>query len=172
MIFIAWLAAYILAFGAEISFLPVFFNSIPPLSFSVLILGMAMQGFAPGFWFAGLAGFSRDLIAPQTAGSHVLFFLAIFFIVHAFAFATHLEEPLRKISKVVIGFIAAPVIWVLIGAGIGTFFESPVQAVRWTDMPRLFAPGDYLFISAVVIIFACVLLRRFRRGRGNEFGRL
>lgn len=169
---IIWLAAYLLALAAEISFLPSFFNSVPPISFSVLVFGIAIEGFDSGFWFAGLAGFSRDLIAPQTAGSHVLFFLAIFFIVHAFAFATHLEEPLRKISKVVIGFIAAPVIWALIGAGIGTFFASPVQAVRWADLPRLFAAGDYLFIFALIIIFACVSLRRFRRARGNEFGRL
>lgn len=169
---IIWFAAYILALAAEISFLPDFFHSVPPISFSVLVFGIAIEGFEPGFWFAGLAGLSRDLTAPQITGSHVVLFLAVFFAVRAFASATHLDDPLGRIGKVAVGFVAAPVLWVLINASAGTFFSSPVAAVRWADMPRMFAAGDYLFIFALIIIFACISLRRFRRHSGNEFGRL
>lgn len=172
MRFITWLAVYVLTFAAEISFLPSFFHSVVPLSFSVLILGIALQEFEPGFWFAGLAGFSHDLVAPHAAGSHTVFFLAVFFSVHAFASVTQWEEPLRKISKVVVGLITAPVLWMLSTASVRIFFTSAVPTVRWADMPRMLTRGDYLFVSAWVILFAYVSLRRFQHERGHGFGRL
>lgn len=108
---LTWIGVYLAALLLEIAFLPSFFGTaVPAFHLAPLILGMAFQGFWAGLWFSGLAGLSRDVLIPGTAGTEVMTVLLVFLAVRLFLALNLIDRPFERIGAVAVGLAAVPAV--------------------------------------------------------------
>ena len=167
---IFFLLTYFFLLFAEVSLLPPWLGTSDlPLTAAVLVLGVVSLNFTSGFWFAGLAGFTHDaLLAPGAFVSHTAFAFFIFFAVHFFTTLIQWDEPLNRISAMVVGFLAIPLAWPAGAAIAHIFFKSPLTGIDFTLLTGPLVVRWVVFAGAVAALFAIIQIRKFQRRRVNE----
>lgn len=112
MKFFFWIALFVFAFLSEITVLPGIVGVfVPVISFAVLVMGIAWQGFSAGLLFVGLAGFIRDSVSPVDAVSHTPFFIIVFLLMWLFQIFSGWDEPARRIGAIIGAFVLLPLSW-------------------------------------------------------------
>jgi len=165
-----WMIGYGVALLIEVA---VFSNFAPlaglPLHYAVFLTAIILLPFREGFWFAGVAGLFRDLIAPAHSASHLLFAFLFFALVRAFLGIAAWDEPLRKITAFAVGVAFTPLaLWgafvatraLGLGAGVPANVLGPIE------------PASLLFVGFWFLCFIVVSLRAARRERQNALGYL
>lgn len=170
---ILWLAIFISVLFLEVSFLPSFFGSaVPSLTTAVLIVGIALADFRTGFWFGGLAGIMRDILAPSTLAGHTILFLGLFFAMRFFLILTQWEEPLRRIGAVFFGLLVWPLVWIL-SAWVGRwFFGTSLPFLEWRDLASWPAALEITFAVVWFSVFSWLAIKSAARRRILRLTRL
>lgn len=173
MPWVGWLLLYLAALAFESAVLPELLGaSVPSISGAVLIVGIVIQRFVPGFWFTVLAALIRDLLAPAAAPPHLASALVTFLAVHLFGALTQWDEPLRRIGGALVGIIARPV-GLGVGAGLGrALFGSTLAAPGLADLASAAVRREAIFAALWWALFVWLTLRWFRRRRREEVSRL
>lgn len=165
-----WVVGYA---GALLVELAVFSNFVSlaglPVSYAVFLTAVVLLPFREGFWFAGVAGLFRDLVAPAHSASHLLFAFLLFALVRAFLGIAAWDEPLRKITAFAVGAALTPLAAggalvatraLGLGAGVPAHALGPIE------------PASLLFVGFWFLSFIAVSLRAARRERRNALGHL
>lgn len=174
MRFLIWVLAYFAGFILEVSVLPIFFSTgVPGIANAILIMGMAYLSFTPGFWLAALAGLTRDfLFNPGFFASQVFLIMLVFLAMHFFRVVSRWDEPLYRISLVVVGFASWPAAWMaslflnqfVLGHGLA-------PSGLFSDIGRLIG-NELAFVLVLILAFSWFTIRRFTKRRSFELSRI
>lgn len=166
MRFILWTIVYIFILFCEIFVLPKFFGaSVLPFSFSIAIIAIADQVFLPGILFASLAGVLRDLVTPEAAPSHTIFFLAIFLFMHFFRVITNWDEPMGRIGSIFSGLLLQVGAWTVSIALSSIFLIHASISDAFRSATAYVSPFDILFEFLWFVLYAWLMIGRYRRLR-------
>lgn len=173
MKFILWVLASSITLLLEVSVLPSFFGTMTPiLTLAVLIIGIAMQDFWPGFWFTGLSGLARDILAPASAATHTPFLFGIFLIMHLFRIIAQWEEPLSRMGSAIAGLVGIPIAWVLASAVGRLALGLAPSTLALPDLVSRPAFREIIFSSVWLGVFCWFTLRRFGKKRATRLSQL
>ncbi|MDP3727092.1 MAG: hypothetical protein Q8R35_00445 [bacterium] len=162
MKFFAWLFLFAAAFIFEASMLPHFLSGfLPSITTAVLVLGIAFQGFGPGFAFAGLAGLAQD--AALGGGIHTFSALGALFAMGVFRTYTQWEDPLGRIGAVLTGLVVMPLLW-LLGRALADFvLSTAAPRLRADDVMSAYAFYNIAFAFIWFVLFSWLAIRGARR---------
>ena len=174
MYFLIWLFGYLGALLLEVAVLPSFLGSwVLPLSTALVVAGIVLTDFFPGFWFAALSGLVGDFfISSNIVVSHTASALGLFFVIQFFRSLIELDEPLATPMVLAAGFAALPVGWVLGSAASHILFGRDL--VSWGEfvgMNKTFLREAALAVFFVAV-FSWVFIRRFSKTRERRLSRL
>ncbi|MDP3727224.1 MAG: hypothetical protein Q8R35_01140 [bacterium] len=171
MKFFAWFFLFAAAFVFEASILPRLFGGFsPPMMSAVLVLGIAFQGFWPGFAFAGLAGAFADAVSG--GGIHAFVALGVFFIMGAFRALTQWEEPLGRIGAVLVGLLSQPILWLLGTVAVDLVFGAAVGRIRAADLVSAYALYHVTWVLLWFVLFSWLAIRGASRKSARRLYRL
>lgn len=173
MHWILWIAGYMLATVAELSFLPGFFGTgVPALAAAVLILGIVFLDFWPGLWFAALAGFSRDVLVPGSGGAEAMAALLVFLAVRLFLALDVFDAPLERLSAMTVGILAVPLAANVAALLARIAFGVSVPSFRGQDLLSVVAFRESVFAVAWLLVAAWLTARCYERKRRDALVRL
>lgn len=165
-----WITAYGAALLVEVAVFSNFTHLAGlPVAYAVFLTAIVCLPFREGFWFAGAAGLFRDLLAPATSASHILFAFLLFALVRAFLGIAAWDEPLRNIAAFAVGAALTPLaVWgaLLATRALGIGAGVPASALG----PA--APIPLLFLAAWFALFAVFSARASRRAQQRALGYL
>lgn len=164
---------YFLAILFESFIFPAFFGiNSPSLGTAVFLMGVSLQEFVPGFWFAGLSGAIRDAISLQSSAWNTIFSLGLFFAVRLFLTASQLEEPLRGISAVAVGLLAILPVWFLDSAAGIFFFGAEGPHLAWQDLASPLARREIIFAIGWFSVFSWLAIKLWEKKRNRRLWHL
>lgn len=172
MRWILWTAGYLTALFLEVAFLPRFFGTaVPSLHLMPLILGIVFQGFWPGLWFSGLAGLSRDVLIPGTAGTEVMAALLVFLAVRLFLALNLLDTPLERIGAIAVGLGTIPAASRL-AIALVRGFGAAVPSFHGSALLGGTALRELAFATAWFLVAAWLITRSVERQRREALDRI
>lgn len=159
-----WFGGFVLGLILEASLLPVWIGgATPPIASAVFLAAVSGLAFWPGLFFAGFAGFTRDLLLPGTGAVGSVSSFAVFFAVQAFGALTQWEEPLKRIGALLVGLLAVIPGW-LFGILAGRiFFATPLPAPAFGDLGSQPAVLAAAFHILWISIYSWFLIRAAQR---------
>lgn len=170
---IVWVGGYVAGMLLDTVFLPVFFNAggfffeLP-----VLLFGVLLQPAWFSFLYVMGAGILRDIVAPPLVPSYTLFFLFLFLVVRGFSAFAPWDEPLRRIASVAVGLLSTPFVWAASALVTRILFHPANPAGFAPRIAPSFAAGEVLFVGLWFCIFSWLAVKRFRKTRADELGRI
>lgn len=170
--FFSWLFGYFAALTLEVSFLPSFFGTaVPALHLMPLILGIVSQGFWPGLWFSGLAGFARDVLIPGTGGTQTVAALLVFLAVRLFLALDLFDVPLQRIGAIAAGLVVVPVASRL-AVALARGFGAAVPSFHGSALLSGTAIRELAFAAAWFLIACWLIARSVERQRREALDRI
>ena len=172
MRWILWVAGYLVALLFELAFLPSFFGTaVPSLHLMPLILGIVFQGFWPGLWFSGLAGFARDVLIPGTGGTEVVTALLVFLAVRLFLALNLFDMPLERIGAVLVGLFTVPAAS-RVAVALAWGFGAAVPSFHGSALLSGTAIRELAFVAAWFLIACWLIARSVERQRRETLDRI
>lgn len=169
---LTWSGAYLVVLVLEIAFLPSFFGAaVPSLHLMPLILGIVSQGFWPGLWFSGLAGFARDVLIPGTDGTEVVTALLVFLAVRLFLALNLFDMPLERIGAVLVGLWAVPAAG-RVAVALARGFGAAVPSFHDSTLLSGTAIRELAFAAAWFLIACWLIARSVERQRRKALDRI
>lgn len=170
MRFLIWALAYFVGLILETSVLPVFFSTgAPGISSAILIICITYLSFTSGMWLAAFAGLIRDfLFNPGFSASQVFLVMFIFLAMHLFRVISQWDEPLYRVSSVVVGFAVWPfALMASLSLNQLVLGQSLALGELFSGIMRLVG-NELAFILVLLFVFSWFTIRRFTKRRSFE----
>ncbi len=172
MRFFSWLFGYFAALALEVSFLPSFFGTaVPSLYLMPLILGIVSQGFWPGLWLSGLAGFVRDVLVSGTGGAQTVAALIVFLAMRLFLALDLFDVPLQRIGAIAAGLVVVPVASRL-AVALAQGFGAAAPSFPGADFVSAAVLREIAFAAAWFFLASWLIVRSAQRHRREALHRI